>query len=271
MVRSDELPREHEDRAPPVFVSHATVDRKHAIAASKALGRRGIECWIASRDIAPGENYQESIVHALRAARAVVLIYSAAANNSDEIKKELSLASRYQVPVVAFRIANVEPSDAFAYELSTRQWIDAYAGWDRAIELLAHRLGELQANGVSAAHPSPEAGARRGWSIGHRGSIWSLAAFALVLLVAGGWWFFRPSAVAAQNILVRLAEFERLSPDLPAGIPDAARDEIIAAFNEGGVVGVSTAPASRSAPAYALAATLRRDGKDIRVIARLFN
>ena len=42
------------------------------------------------------------------------------------MKKELSLASRYRIPVIALRIEDVEPSDAFAYELSTRQWIDAF-------------------------------------------------------------------------------------------------------------------------------------------------
>ena len=70
----------------------------------------------------------------------MVLVFSDAANNSDEIKKELSLASRYHVPVMALRIEDVEPSDAFAYELSTRQWIDAFHGWDRSIDALAERL-----------------------------------------------------------------------------------------------------------------------------------
>ena len=143
MDRPNELPRESERRAAPVFVSYATADRKQAVLVCKALEQRGIDCWIASRDVAPGENYQESIVRALRGAPAMVLVFSDAANNSDEIKKELSLASRYRVPVVALRITDVEPSDAFAYELSTRQWIDAFDGWDRSIELLTRRSGDL--------------------------------------------------------------------------------------------------------------------------------
>ena len=74
----------------------------------------------------------------------MVLVFSEAANNSDEIKKELSLASRHHVPVLALRIEDVEPSDAFAYELSTRQWIDAFAGWDQSIDALVGRIGELR-------------------------------------------------------------------------------------------------------------------------------
>ena len=273
MDRSDELPREIEGRAPPVFVSYATADRKQALLVCEALERRGTECWIASRDVAPGENYQESIVRALRGARAMVLVFSDAANNSDEIKKELSLASRYHVPVVALRIADVEPSDAFAYELSTRQWIDAFDGWDRSIELLARRIGDLQAAEGGASYPPQAAVRQRAWSMHRRASIWFVAGVMLVLLMAGAWLFLRPSAVAAQSMNVRLTAFQRLSHDLPAVMPDAVRDEIIAAFNEAGVVGVSTAsaPSSRSAPAYALAGTIRRDGDRIRVITRLLN
>ena len=100
----------------PVFVSYATADRKQALSVCKAIERRGISCWISTRDVQPGENYQEAIVRALRSARAMVLVFSDAANNSDEIKKELSLASRYHIPVMALRIEDVEPSDAFAYE-----------------------------------------------------------------------------------------------------------------------------------------------------------
>lgn len=273
MDGSNELPREIEGRAPPIFVSYATADRKQALSVCEALERRGTECWIASRDVAPGENYQESIVRALRGARAMVLVFSDAANNSDEIKKELSLASRYHVPVVALRIADVEPSDAFAYELSTRQWIDAFDGWDRSIELLARRIGDLQAAKGGAAYPPP-APVRKGASSTHRRApIWVVAATMLVLLVGGAWWFLRPPAVSAQSMNVRLTAFQRLSPDLPAAMPDAVRDEIIDAFNEAGVVGISTPSAtpSRSVPPYALAGTIRRDGDRIRVITRLSN
>src|SRR3954469_8136118 len=147
----------------PVFISYATADRKEALAVCKAIERRGTRCWISSRDVAPGENYQEAIVRAIREARAMVLVFSDAANNSDEIKKELSLASRHHVPLMALRIEDVEPSDAFAYELSTRQWIDAFESWDRSIDSLVRhiqRMSDPQNEGPKAAvasgsHKSP--------------------------------------------------------------------------------------------------------------------
>lgn len=269
----DQLPNENEGPAPPVFVSYATADRKQALSVCKALERRGTKCWISTRDVAPGENYQESIVRALRGARAMVLVFSDAANNSDEIKKELSLASRYQVPVVALRIADVEPSDAFAYELSTRQWIDAFDGWDRSIAALARRIGELQAAGSTASSSPRAALRRRAFPMRRRGILVVTIGAMLLLAIAGTWLLLRPQPLAAHSMIVRLATFQRLSDDLPAAMPDAVRDEVIAAFNEDGVVGVSTAsaPPPGAAPAYSLAGTIRRDGDRIRVITRLSN
>ncbi|HKO69965.1 MAG TPA: TIR domain-containing protein [Bradyrhizobium sp.] len=258
-------------RAPrPVFVSYSTADRKQALAVCKALERRGTKCWISTRDVAPGENYQEAIVRALRGSRAMVLVFSEAANNSDEIKKELSLASRYHIPVMALRIEDVEPSDAFAYELSTRQWIDAFHGWDRSIDALA---GRLKSTTESVAQPVTETSHRRRSEAIGRPWVIAVAAAVVLILGAGAWVMFRPVPLAAHSMVVRLTGFQRLSRDLPASLPDTVREEIGAAFGDQGVVGVSTAlgPPAGTAPAYALGGTIRRDGEKIRVITRLIN
>ena len=256
----------------PVFISYATADRKQALQVCRAIERRGAKCWISTRDVAPGENYQEAIVRSLRASRAMVLVFSESANNSDEIKKELSLASRYHVPVMALRIEDVEPSDAFAYELSTRQWIDAFSGWDRSIDSLVHRLGELSGSPPPGSMPSSPAPARAK-PIGKRPLLIACAAFVLLTAIGAAWWFLRPAPSAAHSMMVRLAGFQRLSTDLPATLPDTVRDELTAAFGDQGVVGVSTAstPPPGPAPAYALGGTIRRDGNQVRVITRLAN
>ena len=257
----------------PVFISYATADRKEALGICKAIERRGTQCWISTRDVAPGENYQEEIVRAIRDARALVLVFSKAANNSDEIKKELSLASRHHVPVMALRIEDIEPSDAFAYELSTRQWIDAFSGRDRAIDALVRKLEQL---GTGEAPRLPE-GSRlkpRGIAFGRRPLFRLVAALSLTLaIVIGAWMFLRPTSAPAHTMQVRLTGFERLSSDLPATMPDAIRDEIIAAFGDDGVVWASTAPAPPpgTVPAYALGGTIRSEGNNVRVIARLTN
>ena len=222
------------------------------------------------RDVPPGANYQEAIVQSLRNARAMVLVFSDAANSSDEIKKELSLASRYHVPVIALRLEEVEPSDAFAYELSTRQWINAFEGWDRSIDALVDRLGQI---GAGKPMPKPPRGPRRGAILPRRRLVLAGTLSLLALVAAGGWFAFRPSQAVAHSMQVRLTGFQLLSTDLPAAMRDAVGTEITAAFTDDGVVGVSTAsaPAPGAAPAYALGGTIQRDGDTIRVIARLTN
>jgi tetratricopeptide (TPR) repeat protein len=256
----------------PVFLSYATADRAQALSVCEALEARGIACWIASRDVAPGENYQEAIVQALRCARAMVLVFSAAANDSDEIKKELSLASRFRVPVMAVRMEDVAPSDAFAYELSTRQWINAFEGWDRAIDALAGRIGQL-----SGDAPGPAPGrAAKPFAL-RRPAALAGAGLLAAVLAAGAWWGLQATApapaAAAHGMTVRLAGFQLLSADLPATVPATVDAEIAAAFNADGVVGVSTAAAAApgEGPAYALGGTIQRDGDAIRVITRLTN
>ena len=253
-----------------VFVSYASADRKKALSVCRAIEKRAIPCWISTRDVGPGENYQEAIVRSLRGARAMVLVFSDAANNSDEIKKELSLASRYRIPVMALRIEDVEPSDAFAYELSTRQWIDAFDSWDDSLTALVHKLREVSGP-ASRSLPEARAGPSHR-SVGRRHV--AIGAILLVAALAAGLSFLiRPRVSAAHSLQVRFTGFNRLSPDLPPALSDAMRDEMIAAFVDEGVVGVSTAaaPAPGSAPAYALGGTIVRNADKIKVIAVLSN
>ena len=139
---------------PTVFVSHSSHDRGIAVRVCEALERRGLACWVASRDIGPGENFQEAIVKAIRLARAIVLVFTDSANNSDEIKKEIALASQNHLAVIPLRVEDMLPSNAFRYELSTRQWIDAFDDWDRAMARLAEQIGTI-ADSDAVAQPQP--------------------------------------------------------------------------------------------------------------------
>ena len=264
-----------EDRpvAGAVFISHATADRKDALSVCRDIESRGARCWISCRDVEPGENYQEAIVRAIREASAMVLVFSEAANRSDEIKKELSLASRHRVPVFALRIEDFEPSDAFAYELSTRQWIDAFEGWDKSLDTLAQKIAEAPARKTGEPAPPIAVGRRRRmWRRTSR-SLVAAAAVLFLAMAAGAWWMFRTGGVSDQALQVRLAGFQQLTNDVPATMAAAIREEMIATFGDDAIVRVSTAaaPPPGDAPAYAVGGTIRREGDKIKVIARLTN
>lgn len=108
------------------FISYATEDTASVMAIVTQLESSGMRCWIAPRDVPGGTSYQDEIVLALDRVKAMVLIFSAAANNSDEIKKELSVASARGLLVIPVRIEDAEPQRGLRYELANRQWIDLF-------------------------------------------------------------------------------------------------------------------------------------------------
>jgi hypothetical protein len=145
-----------------IFISFASQDHRVAMTLCQALESRGFKCWISGRDIQPGENFQVAIVRAIRQAKIMLLVFTSNSNNSEEMNKELALASQSKLIVVPLRIEDVTPNDAFAYEFATRQWIDFFADWEFAIEQLAQRISSATRDAPSeqpraeALPPAPE-------------------------------------------------------------------------------------------------------------------
>jgi hypothetical protein len=169
-----------------IFVSHSSKDGKLAMTIAAALERRGLSCWLSSRDIGAGENFQEAIVEAIRRARAMVLVFSHNANDSAEIKKELALAGQYGTIVIPVRAEEVVPTGAFKYELATRQWVDLFENWEQAIERLGEQIRRIdtpaQAGATAPSTPVARRSGRRaaGWLIGAAAlAAAAVAAFAL--------------------------------------------------------------------------------------------
>jgi hypothetical protein len=180
----------------PIFISYSSKDQDIAETIYQALEARGLDCWIACRNVNAGENFQEAIVRALRAAKVMVLVFTSNANNSDEIKKELVLAGRHHVTVVPVRVEDVVPNDAFTYEFATRQWIDLFRNWEQEIELLASRLEHALVNakpdGATAGVPvsSPPRFPKKSSNLP---LIWGAIAAAVIVAVGGGVFLMQPT------------------------------------------------------------------------------
>ncbi len=150
-----------------IFISFASQDRKVANILCTALESRGFGCWISSRNIQPGENFQVSIVQAIRRARIMLLVFTENSNKSEEMTKELALASQQKLIVIPLRVEDVTPNEAFSYEFATRQWIDFFADWEFAMDQLSLRIAsaigdpaaevDTAAAPVLAPAPAPEA------------------------------------------------------------------------------------------------------------------
>ncbi len=111
---------------PKVFISYTQPDRDVAQELVSRVEAHGIECWIAPRDVLPGEDWPAAIIGAIAAARVMVLVFSASANKSPQVCLEVERAVNRGVSVLPFRLADIAPSASLEYFLSTGNWLDAF-------------------------------------------------------------------------------------------------------------------------------------------------
>lgn len=78
-------------------------------------------------------------MNGLQASKAMVLIFSATANASEHVQREIAqVFDTLKIPVIPFRIENVAPSGSMSYYLDGVQWHDAFIGSmdERLLDLL---------------------------------------------------------------------------------------------------------------------------------------
>jgi formylglycine-generating enzyme required for sulfatase activity len=144
-----------------LFVSHASVDHQAAMSIVVDLEAKGIRCWIAPRDIPIGSAYQVEIVNALEHCRAILLVFSDAANKSEHILREVELAAQGRKPIYPLRIDPTIPTGGLRYLLANKQWVERQTLGDRLVATIAQLLSTdgVVAAGVGelAAKPVPPA------------------------------------------------------------------------------------------------------------------
>ncbi|NJD60374.1 MAG: hypothetical protein C3F13_17980 [Anaerolineales bacterium] len=142
-----------------VFVSYSNKDKPVADAVVAGLEHKGIRCWVAPRDIAPGSSWGEAIISAIEGSRFMVIILSGNSNRSKQVVREVERAVANSVIIIPFRIENIDPTGAMAYFLSTEHWLDAITPpLERHIEKLVTTLqrfmsGEGESNVGSISTP----------------------------------------------------------------------------------------------------------------------
>jgi len=109
-----------------VFISYSSIDKTVADATCAKLESRGIRCWIAPRDIRPGDEWGSAIIHGIVDSRAFVLLFSANADKSRQVVREVERAVNRGIPVIPFRIENVMPTESMEYFINTPHWLDAF-------------------------------------------------------------------------------------------------------------------------------------------------
>jgi hypothetical protein len=108
-----------------VFISHSSKDRLTANAVCNRLESAGIRCWMAPRDIIPGEGWSAAIMRGIDASKVMVLIFSENANTSAHVRREVAHACDHEITVIPMRIRDVIPKEGLKYYLDELHWLDA--------------------------------------------------------------------------------------------------------------------------------------------------
>lgn len=126
-----------------VFISYSTKDKHIADKVCNALEQNGVKCWIAPRDIRPGENYVHHMSKSMKSAKIVVLIFSRYCMESKFVINEIEMAFDHEKPIISFKIDETMPEGEMEFLLKDKYWLDAYPSPESMFEALAVDTREL--------------------------------------------------------------------------------------------------------------------------------
>ena len=219
-----------------IFICYSARDKTVANAVCAVLEAEGVRCWIAPRDIVPGADWGESIIDSINEARGMVLIFSSNANEAQsQIKREVERAVNKGIPVIPFRIENVMPTKSLEYFLSTPHWLDAFTPpLDEHIRQLADSIKRLLGKPIAERPPLTSAAPLRmpslhtqvepfdpkkftigglppmEWVQQPKNAV--IVGIAAVILLAGLWYVFRPTATPEDKQAWQVAAMQDSIP-----------------------------------------------------------
>lgn len=106
-----------------IFISHSSTNAKLAEAICSKIEKNGHECFLAPRNIRLGHEYASEIVMGIDNSNAMLLILSKEAINSPHVLREIERAVSKSIPIIVYKIEEVELTKSMEYFLMTHQWI----------------------------------------------------------------------------------------------------------------------------------------------------
>lgn len=172
-----------------VFISYSNNDKPAADAVCAKIEQRGVRCWMAPRDVLPGEDWPAAIASAIDGSKVMVLVYTKSFNESKHTLREVERAVGHGLHIIPLRIEAEPLSRSLEYLISMPHWLDAMSP---PVEAHLGRLAEVVEQVIRIDPPSrasregvaaPGAPARR-----TRKNRMLVAAAVLLMAVAGAVW-----------------------------------------------------------------------------------
>lgn len=132
--------------------NHSNKDRQVADRIYSALSGKNIRCWLAHKDIPGGERWINKMLDAIEEAQLVLLVFSANANKSQWVMREINHALDKQKTIIPFAIEDVPPQETLRMLKSNFQWVAAYnppleRHIDKLVEDVQKQLGPSPVHG----------------------------------------------------------------------------------------------------------------------------
>jgi TolB-like protein/tetratricopeptide (TPR) repeat protein len=200
-----------------IFISYRRADEAWARLLHAQLQAEGAEAWYDAQ-IGAGQDWRNATAKALQASRIFVLLFSAAAAESEDIAKELAAAIFSKKLVVPVRIEDIQPTGAFLYELASRNWVNAFENTEAKLAELAKGLAKLVRDGIVDESIIPfdrnagaNAPARKSGRPARK--TWVIAAAALLIIAAGGAATLLVRPAPPTEFRIAMLPFDVLSDD----------------------------------------------------------
>jgi ABC-type oligopeptide transport system substrate-binding subunit len=137
-----------------VFISYSSKDKAIADVIVSTLEKSGIRCWVAPRDIEPGDDWGEAITKGIHECKMVLLIFSSHSNQSKRVLDEINFALSEEKTILPFRIENLDPTGSMRLNLSSQHWLDAYkTSWQEYLDRLVESVSANLWRVVSSSQP----------------------------------------------------------------------------------------------------------------------
>jgi hypothetical protein len=158
MRRVDEHASNHSATARAVFVSHSSQDHQLGEELCAALEARGFACWMAPRDVTPGQPWALGVVQGVAQSSSLLLLASESALASPQVLSEVEQAHKRGKPIYTILIPPARVRGEMDFYLSRLHWIESGG---RTAETIAEKLAPVLAKRREWAEVASPPGLRR--------------------------------------------------------------------------------------------------------------
>lgn len=141
-----------------VFISYSSHDQKIVEGLCAYIEQNKIRCFVAYRDIPKGKPWASCIPQALSESRMMLVVFSDKFNYSVEVDRELTIASKRKIPILTFRLTDVEFVGTKEYYLSNINWIDAFPDPKNAFGKVTDSIAKLLDINLKSEEEKPSDG-----------------------------------------------------------------------------------------------------------------